>query len=241
MGWKSARKSFRKNKNYKGIRANFPMEILHMDFTVQRLQDGTRVYYHFIADNFSRKILAGSASLKPTAKVAAANLRKILSVYVISNPPVLVLSDDGAENKAQTAEIFAEFPKLLQHRVAQKDIIFSNSMAEAVNKNMKYVHLFPKDFSSAEEAFELAPKCIEEYNNRPMKALYGLTPNEAFEKGSISKDQFSGKIMQAKQERYGQNRKKSCGICWNRLKEYHEKEFFPLWSVIYSKKKDLIL
>lgn len=213
LGLKKSRKHYRKNQNYTGIRAGSPMEILHMDFTLQRLQDGTRVYYHFITDNFSRKILAGSASLTPVAKIAATNLQKILSGYTIHNPPALVLSDDGSENKAQTAEIFAEFPELLQHKVAQKDILFSNSMAEAVNKSMKYVHLLPKDFNSADEAINLLPKCLEEYNNRPLKALHGLTPDEAFEKGSISQNLFTNHILNAKRKRYVQNRKKSCGIC----------------------------
>lgn len=207
------RQPLRKDRNRKGIRASFPLEIIHMDFTLQRLQDGTRIYYHFITDNFSRKILAWSASLRPSAKVAAANLQHILTVYTISHPPVLVLSDDGSENKAQTAQVFAAFPKLLQHRIAQKDIIFSNSMAEAVNKSMKYVHLFPKDFLSAEEAFAQIQGCVEEYNNRPVKSLSGHTPNEAFLKEKIDKEWFSAQIVQAQTERIVKNRKKSCGVC----------------------------
>lgn len=204
---------FRKDRYRKGIRASLPLEIIHMDFTMQRLQDGTKIYYHFITDNFSRKILAWSASLKPMAKVAAANLRHILAEYAIPKPPMLVLSDDGSENKAQTAQVFTAFPKLLQHRIAQKDIIFSNSMAEAVNKSMKYVHLFPKDFASAEEAFARIQGCIEEYNHRPVKSLSGYTPNEALEKADTGKGMFSAMIIQAKENRMAINRKKSCGIC----------------------------
>ena len=40
------------------MRAKKPDELWHVDTTVIRLLDGTKVYLHAVIDNFSRRILA---------------------------------------------------------------------------------------------------------------------------------------------------------------------------------------
>jgi hypothetical protein len=145
------------------------------------------MYFHFIADNFSKKILARAASLKPDAATAVTSLKRILQTCHLLQPPVLVITNDGSENKGQTAGLFEKYPELIQHKVAQRDIIFSNSMIEAVNKNVKYYHFFPENFSCFEEALKKVPTLIDQYNNRSTKPRHGLTPNEAFEKGVMER------------------------------------------------------
>jgi len=158
-----------KDRNRKGLRAEFPLQILHADFTLLRMQDNTKVYFHFIADNFSRKILGWSASLKPDAITASQNLKAILETYSFPKLPVLFITDDGSEKKGQTAELFRKYPEQIRHLVAQRDIVFSNSMIESVNKSMKYHHFFPQDFGCLEEALKKVPDLISEYNCRPTK------------------------------------------------------------------------
>ena len=52
------RKFFRiKRKKVIGIRASRPLQILHMDVTIFKPLDNTKVYIYFIVDNFSRAIL----------------------------------------------------------------------------------------------------------------------------------------------------------------------------------------
>lgn len=202
-----------KDRNRKGIRATFPLQIIHADFTMLRMLDNTKVYFHFIADNFSKKILAWSASLKPQAATAADNLRHVLDQYSFPEPPVLFITDDGSENKGQTAELLNRYPHRIRHLVAQKDIIFSNSMIEAINKSVKYHHLFPQEFSCFEEALKQAPNRIQEYNSRPTRPLLGLTPNEAFEQSRYGDDMFSQQIKQATRLRIQENSSGTCRIC----------------------------
>ncbi|MHB1278252.1 MAG: transposase [Bacteroidia bacterium] len=202
-----------KDRNRKGLRADFPLQIIHADFTMLRMQDHSKVYFHFIADNFSRKIIKWSASLKPDAATAAQNLKQVLESFSFPKPPVLFITDDGSENKGQTAELFEKYPELIEHKVAQRDIIFSNSMIESVNKSVKYYHFFPHEFSCFEEALKKVPDIISEYNSRPTKPLNGLTPDEAFKQGRMGTGMFKEQLNQAMKLRIQENKAKSCGVC----------------------------
>ena len=117
------------------------------------------------------------------------------------------------ENKGQTAELFENYSEQIKHQVAQRDIIFSNSMIESINKSVKYHHFFPQDFANLDEALKKVPALIEEYNNRPTKPLHGFTPNEAFEQGHYGNSMFSNHIKQAMKLRIEENTKKACRGC----------------------------
>src|SRR5690606_41770537 len=67
MGWRRPRKRIHPQKPTVGIRAARPNQIWHVDVSVVRLLDGTKVFVQGIIDNFSRKILAYRvhAKLKP--------------------------------------------------------------------------------------------------------------------------------------------------------------------------------
>src|SRR2546425_10128380 len=51
----------RLKKHCEGLRANAPKQILHMDLTIFRPSDHSRVYIYLIMDNFSRAILGYNA------------------------------------------------------------------------------------------------------------------------------------------------------------------------------------
>ena len=57
-GWRRPRLRIHPKGPTGGIRAAKPDEIWHIDTTVIRLLDGTRVYLHAVIDNFSRRILS---------------------------------------------------------------------------------------------------------------------------------------------------------------------------------------
>jgi len=67
--WRRPRKRIHPRKPTVGIRATQPNEIWHVDISVVKLLDGTRVYLQAVMDNCSRKILAYRVSDKyePTA------------------------------------------------------------------------------------------------------------------------------------------------------------------------------
>ena len=57
-GWRRPRLRVHPAKPKVGLRTTRPDETWHIDTTVIRLLDGTRVYLHAVIDNFSRRILA---------------------------------------------------------------------------------------------------------------------------------------------------------------------------------------
>ena len=67
----------RLKKHWEGLRANAPKQILHMDLTIFRPSDHTRVYIYLIMDNFSRAILGYNASLQYSSEIALQNLKEV--------------------------------------------------------------------------------------------------------------------------------------------------------------------
>jgi putative transposase len=57
-GWRRPRQRVYPAKPKIGVRAGTPNQIWHLDTSVLRLLDGSRIYLHAIIDNFSRRILA---------------------------------------------------------------------------------------------------------------------------------------------------------------------------------------
>ena len=58
FGWRRPRLRVHPAKPKVGLRTTRADEMWHIDTTVIRLLDGTRVYLHAVIDNFSRRILA---------------------------------------------------------------------------------------------------------------------------------------------------------------------------------------
>ena len=56
--WRRPRTRVHPAKPKHGVRASKPDELWHVDMTVIRLLDSTKVYLHAVIDNFSRRILA---------------------------------------------------------------------------------------------------------------------------------------------------------------------------------------
>jgi putative transposase len=63
-----------KKKYGEGIRTDSPKRILHMDVTIFRPLDHTRVYLYFLVDNYSRFILNWKASLAYSAGITFENI-----------------------------------------------------------------------------------------------------------------------------------------------------------------------
>ena len=94
--WRRPRKRVHPPKRTVGIRASGPNEIWHVDTTLIRLLDGSRVYLQAVIDNFSRRILAWrtSATFDPdgTAEILLSAAKGLFD-----EKPTL-LADGGAEN-----------------------------------------------------------------------------------------------------------------------------------------------
>ncbi len=133
-GWRRPRRRIHPGKPTEGIRAERPDEVWHIDTSVIRLLDGTKVYLQAVLDNFSRRILAWrlDAQLQPAATAtlllkAAAGMKQS-SQSSAETPSVMV--DGGIENFNHAVDELVE-SGVLKRILAQTDLLFSNSLIEA--------------------------------------------------------------------------------------------------------------
>lgn len=203
----------KKKKPCKGIRSSRPFELLHMDTMIYRMKNLTRVYIHFITDNFSRAILGHRISLEWNSQHTVENLKAVCKKHTLYYQPLFLMCDDGSENKGEVNDFLAQPEVKMKRVIAQIEISFSNSMVEAVNKKMKYDFLFTREFESYEELVKFLDAAVEQYNHRYHSALYGLTPAEALNGAVPDKHLFSAEIQQAKKERILKNKQQLCEQC----------------------------
>ena len=210
LGLKRNKPKHRRKKHKIGIRAAKPFEILHADATIFRPMDNSKVYVYLLADNFSRFILSWKASLEYSAKYTFENLKEAQQNYKITNilKKIDLIVDAGIENKAEVDDYIEN--KNIDKIIAQKDIVFSNSMIEAINKKLKYDYLFTVELQNFEQTHKYLEKSVNDYNNKPQLALCGLTPKEVFEGKMPDKHKFKQEIEIAKQQRTKFNKNNLC-------------------------------
>ena len=203
------RKFFRLNHKKKiGIRASKPLQIFHMDVTIFRPLDNTKVYIYLLIDNFSRYILGWKARREFSSSIGLEILKGSIEKYNINFHSRLVV-DGGPENEGQVSKFISTNDKMVK-LVAQKDIIQSNSMVESVNKHIKYYYLFKSELKDLKETSSYLLKSIPDYNHKPHGALFGLTPFEVLNGEIPSRDKFTEEKLEARKNRLIMNQKVEC-------------------------------
>lgn len=208
-----ARQIIRKARRKIGIRSNAPLKLLHMDTTILQVQDGSKVYIHFIIDNFSRTILGWKASLEWNSKLTLSNLCEVCERFNLFHEPFTLLCDDGSENSGEVDVFLNGSGRLIKKLIAQVDIHFSNSMVEAVNKIMKYRFLFPKNLVSFQDVIHTLKTAVPEYNSRPSGVLFGYSPNQVLDGAIPDKHRFGENIKEAASKRPELNKTEACEAC----------------------------
>jgi transposase InsO family protein len=112
------------------IRAKEPNEIWHLDVTVFRLLNGTKLYLHAAVDNFSRRVLAWRLAEKLDPLTTCQVLTEAAKDLQGEGSAVSVLTDTGVENVNDTVDEFLS-GSILRRVLAQVEIVESNSMIEA--------------------------------------------------------------------------------------------------------------
>jgi hypothetical protein len=196
-----------------GIRAASPLAILHADLTLFRTADHIKNYIYLIQDNFSRAILAVRVSTLYSASMTLQNIALVRQQFLL--PAGLshcqLITDDGTENFGVAADYLESLVSpSIDHLVAQRDIVFSNSMIEAANKQLKYRFLYHQHIPDHQHLKEFVQQAVQDYNNRPHHELDGLTPLEALYGGKIDKDARSQEIRLAQQVRLLKNKQQKC-------------------------------
>jgi transposase InsO family protein len=89
-----------------GIRATKSNEIWHIDVTVIRLLNGTKLYLHGVVDNFSRRLLAWKLEEKLSPTTTCEVLAEAAKELPELQSTVKVLADSGVENVNDAVDKF---------------------------------------------------------------------------------------------------------------------------------------
>ncbi len=102
--WLRTRTRIHPAKPTVGIRANSPNDIWHLDVTVIRLLDGTKLYLHGVIDNYSRPLLARKLVDKLSPTTTCVVLAEAAKHLPEAQCPVTLLTDSGVENVNDTVD-----------------------------------------------------------------------------------------------------------------------------------------
>lgn len=99
-----------KKPNYPiGLRVDTPKKMLHMDVTIFKPNDHTKVYLYVLMDNYSRFILNVTASSEYSANICFKNIKEAYERYNLKSAlaPIELICDGGPENKGKLQELLA--------------------------------------------------------------------------------------------------------------------------------------
>ena len=209
-----------------GLRTSRPNEAWHIDTTVIRLLDGTKVYLHAVIDNFSRRILAWKVADKQrpatTCEILVAAARE---ARLVSSGTPTVMADAGVENlNSAVDELIAT--GLLRRVLAQVDVRFSNSMIEAWWRSLKHQWLYLNPLESLLDVNRLVAFYVDTHNREmPHSAFQGQTPDEMyFGTAEVIPEQLASAREAARQARLVVNRQLECEACTGELGDLHRVE-----------------
>ena len=196
-----------------GVRASRPNEFWHIDTTILRLLNGTRVYLHAVIDNYSRRILAWRVLDGFHPAISARLLLNALGAG--PNKPTLVV-DGGVENFNSAVDELVR-TDLLRRVLAQTEIRSSNSMIESWWRVLKHQWLYLNQLDSVKTVERLVAFYVEQHNTRlPHSAFKGQTPDEMyFGTGDDIPQKLEKERQAARKLRLKTNRAMSCGSCEN--------------------------
>ena len=213
-GWGRPRTRVHPAKPTQGVRAPAPDELWHVDTTVIRLLDGTKVYLHAVIDNFSRRILAWRVTDTFAVATTVAILRDAVEGAVTRQDSPTVVADSGVENVNADVDGLIE-SGLLSRVLALRDVTFSNSMIEAWWRTLKHQHLFLNTLDTTAAVRRLVAFYVTAHNAEiPHSAFRGQTPDEMYHgRGDGVPEQLEAAKQQTREARVEANRARSCRIC----------------------------
>ncbi len=179
-GWLRPRQRVHPESPTKGIRATRPNEYWHIDISVLRLLNGTRVNLQAVIDNFSRRILAWRVEPAREPRVTRQLLLEAAKWLTAGTPAPTVVADSGTENVNGEVDKLVE-SGVIRRVLAQVEVIYSNSMIEAWWRSLKHQWLFLNVLDTLAAVERLVAFYVEQHNTViPHSALGGLTPDEVY-------------------------------------------------------------
>jgi transposase InsO family protein len=210
--WRRPRSRIHPAKPKIGIRAVNPNEIWHVDITLIRLLNGSRVYLQAVIDNFSRRILAWKVS-ETFDPSGTAGLLVEASKGLFDEKPTL-LTDGGVENHNSAVDELIE-SGLLKRLLAMTEITYSNSMIESWWRALKHQWLYLNTLDTVNTLETLVTFYVDEHNTQlPHSAFRGQTPDEMyFGTGNDIPAELEAARISARKSRLEVNRNTTCGTC----------------------------
>ena len=210
--WRRPRHRVHPAKPKTGVRATKPNEIWHIDTTILRLLDGSRVYLHAVIDNFSRRILAWRVLDRFHPAITAQLLLDASNTTDSAKPTVVV--DGGVENFNAAVDELVKFDVLIRV-LAQTEIRSSNSMIESWWRVLKHQWLYLNQLDSIQTVRNLVSFYVEQHNTHlPHSAFEGQTPDEMyFGTGAHIPKTLEAARLAARKSRLEVNRALQCRTC----------------------------
>jgi transposase InsO family protein len=229
-GWRRPRQRLYPATAKQSVRATRPDEFWHLDTTLIKLLDHTKVYLHAVIDNFSRKILAWRVCETFEFATTVTILREAASQAVSAEEVPTAVADAGVENLNGGVDELIE-SGWLRRVVALKDVTFSNSMIEAWWRILKHQWLYLNTLDTLAAVARLVAFYGVEHNsniNIPHSAFRGETPDEMYTgRGADVVEELSLARRQARLDRAAANRAQSCSIC---QRDARIQEFAPVMA-----------
>ena len=163
-------------------------------------------------DNYSRFIHSWRIEKVVSAKIRLETIQEaVLNAFAGKEFENLQLvTDGGPENDNQTLKDFMSKNQTINHTIALRDIVQSNSMMEAFYRITKYQWLYLRKIENGVQLNNEFEKWINEYNfEKPHYALGIYTPFEIVN-GSNKTETFSERTRIAAKKRREFNKNVAC-------------------------------
>jgi len=203
----------KKSDDYNPIKTNRPNELWCADVTIFKTADGVKHYIHFLMDHYSKFILGYKIKKHSSGKA----ITQLLKEANLKHKPAVIqfLTDGGSENiNTNVSNYLNSLAIKTNHQIAQKDVVCSNSMIEALNKTIKHEFLHPKQINISSEITKALDEAIPIYNTiRPQMSLAGNTPFETYYGKTLDLNKYKTHFLEHKANRIIQNTANPCKVC----------------------------
>jgi putative transposase len=135
-----------------------------LDATIITTESHEKAYLQFVLDNFLKRIMAWQSG-DSISGFHTTELLKSTFASLSPSPPesIDLIVDGGPGNNNQIVSAYLEGTPI-RKLIAQVDIVFSNSMIEAVNKILKYRYIFRTPIPNLDHLNETIAAAIGDYN-----------------------------------------------------------------------------
>ena len=208
-------------KHYgESIRATRPNQYWHADVTQYKTKDGALNYIYLVVDNFSKMILSWAVDTRLSGQIRANTFRDAFTTALRHHPVIeeginLVVDGGSENNNATVDEFIASISETAFRKIrALRDVSFSNSQAEAVNRIIKTAYLNQMEIADPAGLNNTLSEIIHDYCSlRPHGSINGLIPFDRYTGRTIDATTIRQQLAQARTERIQKNGSLACPKC----------------------------